>query len=38
MVLTNPPTAEDVRRLVHVAAMPGLVDAEWSATPGTDSR
>lgn len=37
-VFANPPTAEDVRRLLELAAMPGLVDAEWSATPGSSSR
>lgn len=38
VVLANPPSAEDVRRLVALAAMPGLVDATWTAAPGTSSR
>ena len=38
MVLSQPLTAESVRRLAALAAMPGLSDAEWTAAPGTSPR
>ncbi|MCA1572570.1 MAG: hypothetical protein LC798_20175 [Chloroflexi bacterium] len=37
-VVGNPPTAEDVRRLVALGSMPGLRGAEWAATPGASLR
>ncbi len=37
-VYGNPPSAEDLRRLAALAAMPGLREAEWSASPGTSPR
>lgn len=38
MVLSNPPTAEDVARLASLAALPGLRAAAWSAAPGDSPR
>lgn len=34
MAVTVPPSNTDVERLLELARMPGLADAEWSGRPG----
>lgn len=36
--VADEPTAEDLRRLAAVAAMPGLAGATWTGAPGDRAR